>query len=83
MEAARFTKSSFDGCDVSIESRVPGPVLAELKQLGHELRVTPPFSQTMGGGQAVMQNGEGIHFGASDPRKDGAAVPQSPNFWKH
>jgi gamma-glutamyltranspeptidase/glutathione hydrolase len=82
MEAPRFTKSNFDGCNVSVESRVAEPVREELKKLGHDLRVTPPYSQSMGGGQVVMQNGEGIHFGASDPRKDGTAVPQSPVFWK-
>jgi hypothetical protein len=27
-----------------------------------------------------MSNAEGVHFGASDPRKDGAAVPESPQF---
>ena len=31
------------------------------------------------GGQAVMSI-EGTHFGASDPRKDGAAVPENPAF---
>jgi hypothetical protein len=34
----------------------------------------------MGGGQAVMSNADGVHFGASDPRKDGAAVPENPVF---
>ncbi len=82
MEAARFTKGSFDGCDVSIESRVDAPVLAELKKMGHEVKVTPPYSPGMGGGQVVMQNGEGVHFGGSDPRKDGEPVPESPKFWK-
>ena len=31
----------------------------------------------MGGGQAVMRNYQtGVNYGASDPRKDGAAIPQ-------
>ena len=31
----------------------------------------------MGGGQAVMRDGTaGVNYGASDPRKDGAAVPE-------
>src|SRR5260370_65705 len=82
MEAPRFTKSSFDGCDVQMESRMTEPVVAELKKKGHDVRLTIPYSQAMGGGQVVMQNGEGIHFGASDARNDGAAPPEAPNFWK-
>ena len=27
-----------------------------------------------------MRNGEGVNFGGSDPRKDGAALPESPQF---
>lgn len=81
MEAARFTKGSFDGCDVTIESRVSPAVIEELKKMGHLVRVIAPYSQGVGGGQAVMVNGNGIKFGASDARKDGAAVPESPGFW--
>ena len=29
----------------------------------------------MGGGQAVMRT-DGVNYGASDPRKDGAAMPE-------
>src|SRR5581483_4038844 len=35
MEAARFTKATFDGCDVSLESRIPETVRIELTQRGH------------------------------------------------
>ena len=79
MEAPRFTKASFDGCDVSIESRVPEKVQAELTAHGHKLRVTEPFSSSsMGRGNVVMVDGNGVKFGGSDPRADGAAIPQSP-----
>ncbi len=81
LEAARFTKETFEGCDVQVERRIPATVVDELKKLGHQVRVTTPFSGNMGGGQAVMVNGQGVKFGGSDPRKDGAAVPQSPGFW--
>jgi gamma-glutamyltranspeptidase / glutathione hydrolase len=41
--------------------------------------VHPGFSAEMGGGQAVMRDfSSGINYGASDPRKDGAAIPQLP-----
>ena len=80
LEEPRFTKLTFEGCDVQIESRVPEATRSELIKLGHDVRVAAPFSQRVGGGQAVLSNGQGIHFGASDPRKDGAALPESPQF---
>ncbi len=78
LEAGRFTKGSFDGCDVQIEELVPESVRAELKALGHDLRVVAPRSGTFGYGQAVMSVPGGVHFGASEPRHDGAAIPQAP-----
>ena len=44
LEAGRFTKGSFDGCDVQIEALVPETVRAELKARGHDLRVVAPRS---------------------------------------
>ncbi|HTS83445.1 MAG TPA: gamma-glutamyltransferase [Myxococcaceae bacterium] len=79
LEAPRFTKLTFDGLDVQIEPRVPEATRAELTRLGHQLQVLDePFSPTVGGGQAVLSDGRGVHFGASDPRKDGAADPEAP-----
>ena len=80
LEAPRFTKLTFEGCDVQVESRMPDAARAELSSLGHVVQVAGPYSQRVGGGQAVMRNGEGVNFGASDPRKDGAALPESPRF---
>lgn len=77
LEASRFSKRTFDGCDVQIEASVPAQVLAELRQLGHEVQVQVGRStDAFGYGQAVMVNGAGIKFGASEPRHDGAAIPQ-------
>jgi len=78
LEAGRFTKGSFAGCDVQIEALVPDKVRSELKALGHDVRVVPPRSGTFGYGQAVMSDGAGVHFGASEPRHDGAAIPEAP-----
>ncbi len=78
LEAPRFTKLNFDGCDVSIESPVPQATRDELTKLGHQIRVSVPYSYAMGRGNAVMVDGKGVHFGASDPRGDGEAIPQSP-----
>lgn len=77
MEAARFTKASFGGCDVDLEDRIPADIRSALTQRGHEIRVDGDFSERMGGGQATERNfGTGANFGASDPRKDGEAIPE-------
>jgi gamma-glutamyltranspeptidase/glutathione hydrolase len=76
LEAGRFTKSTFDGCDVQIEELVPATTREGLIKLGHQVQPVPRRTPTFGYGQAVMDNGTGVHFGASDPRHDGAAIPQ-------
>ncbi len=77
LEAARFTKLTFPGCDVQMEGRVPGNVRTELDAKGHKIEVRGVFSSHMGGGQAVQRDfATGVNFGASDPRKDGAAIPE-------
>jgi gamma-glutamyltranspeptidase/glutathione hydrolase len=79
LEAPRFTKPTPGGCDVMIEARVPEDVRRRLAALGHTLDVRGDFSSKIGGGQAVMHDSStGVNYGASDPRKDGAAVPE-PN----
>jgi gamma-glutamyltranspeptidase/glutathione hydrolase len=78
MEAARFTKGSFGGCDVSMESRITQKVRDELTTMGHKIRVVGAYSGSMGRGQVVESDGNGVHFGASDPRADGEAVPEGP-----
>jgi len=50
----------------------------ELGALGHQLSVVPLRTGAFGWGQAVMSNGTGVHFGASEPRHDGAAIPEAP-----
>jgi gamma-glutamyltranspeptidase/glutathione hydrolase len=78
MEAARFTKGSFGGCDVMIESRVPKSVRDELTTIGHQINLRGSFSASMGRGQAVERIATGVNFGASDPRDDGEAIPEGP-----
>ncbi|MDB5368355.1 MAG: gamma-glutamyltransferase [Rhodospirillales bacterium] len=78
MEAARFSKETFAGCDVQIEDRVPAEVRAELTRLGHDVKLRGAFSPAvMGGGQAVQRDfAAKVNYGASDPRKDGDAAAQ-------
>jgi gamma-glutamyltranspeptidase/glutathione hydrolase len=77
LEAARVTKLTFTGNDVIAESRVSDTVVRELERKGHEIEMRGAFSSLVGGGQAVMRDeATGVNFGASDPRKDGAAIPE-------
>ncbi|MBI3850368.1 MAG: gamma-glutamyltransferase [Verrucomicrobia bacterium] len=77
LEAPRFSKGSFEGCDVAVESRILARVIEALTAKGHQVQVKGSFSQTVGGGQAVMRDfSAGVNYGASDPRKDGAAIPE-------
>jgi gamma-glutamyltranspeptidase/glutathione hydrolase len=78
LESARMTKLTFTGCDVTMESRVPEAVRLELAAKGHEIDLRGSFSSLVGGGQSVMRDyAAGVNYGASDPRKDGAAIPES------
>jgi len=79
LESPRFTKATFGGCDVEMEARIPEVVRAALESRGHQITVRGDFSSNVGGGQSVMRNfATGVNFGASDPRKDGAAIPEAP-----
>jgi gamma-glutamyltranspeptidase/glutathione hydrolase len=82
LDAARFTKPTFNGCDVLIESRVPEVVRAKLAEKGHQIQTVDAYSQKMGRGNAVMVDAHGIKHGASDPRADGQAVPENPDYWR-
>ena len=82
LEAGRFTKATFEGCDVYIEPLVPESVRRELSGLGHELEVLPARTGTFGWGQAVMSDPAGVHYGASEPRHDGAAIPEMPPVFR-
>jgi len=77
LEAPRFVKLTFPGTDVMMESRFPGSVRDGLERRGHEIDLQGEFSNMVGGGQAVMHDARAsVNYGASDPRKDGAAIPE-------
>ena len=56
LEAPRFTKMTWGGCDLLIESRIPAAVRDALTAKGHELKVLGDFSSMMGGGQVVVHD---------------------------
>lgn len=77
LEAPRFTKRTFEGCDVQMENRYSGKVRDELAARGHKIQVMGAYSSAVGGGQAVLRDfATGVNYGASDPRKDGAAIAE-------
>ena len=77
LEAPRFTKRNSTGCDVSIEVRVPASTLQQLSERGHMIAIRREYTQLMGRGQAILHNSKtGTNYAASDPRADGAAVPE-------
>ena len=77
LEAPRFAKNNSDGCNVALEFRLPPATLQQLSELGHELQIRKEYNQNMGRGQAILHNSKtGTNYAASDPRADGAAVPE-------
>jgi len=82
LEAPRFTRLEFGGCTFMIENRVPEAVRKALIDKGHLLAVRGAYSGNMGGGQVVMHDSAaGVNYGASSPRKDGAAVPEPDPYF--
>lgn len=81
LEMARFTKPTFEGCDVTMESRISPAVRDELTRRGHEITLLAPYASSVGQGEAVERDGKrNVNFAGSDPRCDGAAIAQTPAF---
>jgi gamma-glutamyltranspeptidase/glutathione hydrolase len=79
LEEPRFTVSTKLGCNIVIESRVTQQSIDALTKMGHVLDVHEEYTERMGRGNVVLHNSKtGINFGASDPRADGAAIPEQP-----
>lgn len=78
LDAPRFSKDTFAGCDVNLESRIPVATRDALTAMGHRIIMRGDYSSTrMGAGQAVQRDYRtGMNSAASDPRKDGAAIAQ-------
>ena len=83
MEEPRFTDRQQVGCKIVIESRVTPATIDALTKMGHVLQVHEGYTSAMGRGQAILHDSStGINFGASDPRADGAAIPEQPDFFR-
>ncbi len=82
LEAPRFTKLNFSGCDLMMESRFPKETIDALRAMGHYPSMLGDYSGTVGGGQVVMHDSkEKVNYGASSPRRDGAAVPEPEAYF--
>jgi gamma-glutamyltranspeptidase / glutathione hydrolase len=80
LEQSRFTKGTFDGCDVEMEETIPETVRTELTKRGHQIQLLEPFSFSVGQGESVLRDARrNVNFAGADPRSDGAAIPQGPN----
>jgi gamma-glutamyltranspeptidase/glutathione hydrolase len=81
LEAPRFTRVETAGREVKMESRVLESARSELIAMGHEVTTVGEYSGWMGGGNAVLHDSAArVNYGASSPRKDGAAIPE-PDPW--
>lgn len=79
LEAPRFTKATFGGCDVQIESRIAEAVRTELQRRGHLVAPVAPYSSVFGFGSAVVRDTRRqVNFAGTDPRVDGAAALEMP-----
>jgi gamma-glutamyltranspeptidase/glutathione hydrolase len=80
LEAPRFlSRDPAPTCRVTFERRLTPDVRDGLAKLGHEIQLTDEYWGIMGIGQGVIFNSKsGTKFGASDPRGDGAAIPEPP-----
>jgi gamma-glutamyltranspeptidase/glutathione hydrolase len=77
LEAPRFWKNNAAGCDVTVEARMPPSMLDQLRDLGHLIQVRKEYIEPMGRGQAILHDSKtGVNYAASDPRADGAAIPE-------
>lgn len=80
LEEARFTVTQTLGCNIKIESRVGSSTIDALTKMGHVFEVRKEYSAVMGRGNAVEHDTTtGMNLGASDPRADGAAIPEMSN----
>ena len=79
LEVPRFTKGTFEGCDLQMETGVPEHVRLELQKRGHVISPMQGYSSAMGNGEAVMHDKKRmVNFAGADPRTDSAAMPQNP-----
>ena len=64
-------------CKVVVENRMPVEMRDGLARMGHRVELTGEYQELAAIGQAVgFDSATGTKYGASDPRADGAAIPE-------
>ena len=75
LDAPRFSKETFAGCDVNFEARIPESTRKALTAMGHQIVMRGDFSSTrMGSGQAAArfrQKGEFRRVRSAQRRRRG------------
>jgi len=56
---------------------MPEQTLLQLSERGHIIQIRREYVESFGRGQTILHDSKtGTNFAASDPRADGAAVPE-------
>jgi gamma-glutamyltranspeptidase/glutathione hydrolase len=77
----RFALRSGDLGRILIENRVKPEVIGQLRSKGHDFELRKEYSGLMGRGQAILHDSvTKMNFAASDPRADGSATAEVPDF---
>lgn len=75
IEAPRYRTFNFGGNDLRLESRVSEDILSALAERGHNIRMFPDWTMSVGGAQGVVIDfDKGVLMGGADPRRDGYVV---------
>ncbi len=72
VEAPRFRY--YDKGELYLESRIRDDVLEGLRMRGYDFAMMPPYTNVVGGAQAIHATEYGSYLGAADPRRDGFAL---------
>src|SRR5260370_39412907 len=87
LEAPRFTKPTFSGCDVLMENRFSAAARDELSRNGHKIQLLGTYSSAVGGGQAVVRDfaagGEFWGPEASEKQHGGGGLPDLGRNTRH
>ncbi len=72
IEAPRFRY--WDIGALMFESRFDSDMLTQLRNMGYEFDLLPPYTNAVGGAHAIHRTTHGTYLGAADPRRDGFAL---------
>ena len=59
---------------LKLESRFPGPVVARLREMGHEVEMLADYDEAAGHAGALLRAPDGSLEGGTDPRSDGGVA---------